>query len=264
MGGIAFPEPDHRKLAQSPIELVVCQVRYEPTMTPIKPDDALAFREVAQADGWTYPHLEQIVERGVEARVGAEGAGITTSQQQTGWRLRSDDRTWAVSAVTTSTSIETTAYETWEDDFRLRLAATLRACDKVLGPKVVQRFGLRYVNRISEPKVQSAIGWDGVIQAPLLGALRGHVLSEGIRTTQQQMDLQIDADISAILRHGTFPEDTRERLYNYVVDIDVYRARSESFDVEGLVALADDFNVQALKIWQAAMESDYLDTLGRT
>ena len=164
MAGRAPPFPN------PPLVLTVLEIRYPELSEGFGEAE---WREVGKAVRSRLPLLESVVERQVSVSV--EGpvpvAPSVQHQQRTVPRFSARDRTTALLVKPDALVIETTAYEGWAESFRPLAAEVVQAMERVGQPSGVLRIGLRYIDEIRVPGIESAPGdWRGYIDEHLLAA----------------------------------------------------------------------------------------------
>lgn len=250
-----LPAPDPAQLARSPLELVVCQIRFDSPAIPRDGSVALALHDALGADAGPYPRMEQLNTMTIGIPL-PQPAGLTP-----GWRFASADGTWTVSVMPDNVALETRSYTTWGSDFCDRLALLIDVIADVLKPSIEQRIGLRYVDRIGEFKLAKLRDWKPYIGKEFLGLALHSKLGRHVETSQQVLTLALDSDISCVLRHGSVADEaTRDKL-DYLLDFDVFRQGGRPFDREGLKAVADQLNTYALQLFHAAVTPKLLEEL---
>lgn len=251
-----LPEPDRTPLARSPLQLVVCQVRFEETLGVSDPKLMLAIHRRLGGRSGLYPKVEAVKGLRLDVQVNVAGSGQMSSESSySGWRLSSEDG-WTVSIMPDHVALETTRYSTWGEDFRPRLGELIDAVQAEIEPATEQRLGLRYIDRITEPRVDSPADWQGLIATELLGPALHPSLGPAVRTTQQQVILDLGEGVQCLLRHGFFPDPNQEGRLTYLLDFDVFRGDLQQFDPESVKSAADQFNVLSLQLFQQATTED--------
>jgi len=251
---LPLPEPDTTQLVRSPLELVVCQVRFD-SPAPRTSVEALQFHEILGGEAGRYPRLEP-----VQALNLSVGLGAPETLASTGWRFSEREPGWAVSLMSDHVSLETQRYETW-NDFRQRLGEVIDAITEVVEPTLVLRFGLRYIDRITELNVTSPAGWERYIRPWLLGFVTVPGIGNLIEGAQQQLIISLAEDGKCGLRHGLLPDSGRG-MVDYLLDYDLYQQETRRFDAASLKATADVFNRMALQLFQASVTPELLQVLG--
>ncbi|MBC6450686.1 TIGR04255 family protein [Actinokineospora xionganensis] len=234
-------------MTNSPLQLVVCQVRHERNLAVADVTKALAIRE-ALGDY----KLEEARQQQIEFLASPEGVSpLSTPLEQHGWRLRSRDVTgWTVSLRPESFALESSGYTSWTD-FRDRLEPLVRAVHEHLKPAAELRLGLRYIDRIKLPDIARPLDWQGYIDDRLLGPLLNTQLGASIRGQQQAVQLQGPNGSQVLLRHGVEADDSGG--WPYVLDTDCSRGDSRAFDADDVLEGAHSLHRLALQIFQTAV-----------
>lgn len=259
---LELPAPDTTRLEKSPLQLVVCQVRFEDIPSVTDPRLALAIHGRLGGREGPYPILEQLKGEQLEVTLGIGGSPIATQTSPlNGWRLFSQGRDWIVSLLPGSVSLETTAYTIWDGDFNSRLTSLLDAVSEELRPALEQRLGLRYVDLLTEPEVTSPVGWQGWVETKFLGPILHERIGPLMRSAQQQLEIETGGEARCTLRHGVFPDRSTANRTNYLLDWDVYRDQAKPFDVADIERAATSFNSLALQLFQQAITPEMFSFL---
>lgn len=256
---LVLPEPITEALGNSPLKLVVCQVRIEESPSIADPRVGLELFERLGGRNGHYPVLEAFKAEQIEIRV---GPNVPISAQQTplsGWRAKSEDGNWVVALLPGSAALETKAYTTW-DDFLPRMEAVLAAVNEQLRPVIQMRVGLRYVDLVTRRGITSPQGWQGWITDELLGPIQHPAIGTGVVATQQQVDIDAGEGILCSLRHGTVPSDADGGL-GYLLDWDVYQEEVRAFDPSAVRERLVLFHRLALQLFQQAITPQLFDDL---
>jgi uncharacterized protein (TIGR04255 family) len=259
---LIMPQVDRRALARSPLAVVVFQVRFEQNLTVSDGDTGIAIHERLGGRDGAYPRIE--TQQQVATQVEISSAGLTQllppALPVRGWRMLSVDGAWVVSLMPNSVSLETSSYTTWTGDFQDRIRLILEATAQHVDPRIEERVGLRYVNRVIMPEASQPGDLVGAVSEGLLGPLADDFWMPAVVGYQQQVDLDVDGEVRCLLRHGLLTEDGGT-TGGYLLDLDVYRQQPQRFDVENIVSLADRLNTAALALFQRSLTDDYLDRL---
>jgi uncharacterized protein (TIGR04255 family) len=256
---LQLPEGDSTPLKSSPLELVVCQVRFEETLAVIDGRVILGIHGDLGGKTGRFRRVEPAKSAQVEFNMAAP-IDFPRAIGRTGWRLIAEDNSTTATVMPDAVSLETLDYSTWTD-FRGALDDLIAAVEKHVGPALEQRLGLRYVNRLGEPGASSPHEWKGRIAGSMLGAIEHPVLGDGVSSSQTQVELEIDESVRCLLRYGVVPDPGRAGLSTYVLDIDVYRQTVEPFNPSGIIETASQFNGIALGVFQQTLEPVYLTEL---
>jgi uncharacterized protein (TIGR04255 family) len=260
---LTLPEPITDRLANSPLKLVVCQVRFEETLSVAESRTGLAIFESLGGDSGPYPQFSEFRGQQVDITV-APGSSISAQQTQlAGWKFLSEDRAWNVVVLPNSVSLETTAYTTWTADFEARLRAILGAVVTHVNPAIQLRLGLRYIDVIARPGIESPKDWRGWICESLLGPIMHPQFGSAVLSAQQQLEIDAEDGIKCTLRHGTVLDATSASPA-YLLDWDVHTDAAKAFDVPEAITTLSGFNRLALRLFQVAITPEMLDELRRT
>lgn len=245
----ALPEPDRSLLPDSPLDLVVCQIRFEHKPEISQALRALSFHEaIGGADG-DYAKLDELSGQSVNVDLGGGAPSVTRDEAPGGWQFASADGAWIVSLVPEHVALECKGdYPGWEE-FSQRLHALLDALVAQIGPAVERRIGLRYIDLITEMDARRPEDWVDFL-APEIVGLAGHsALGEHVANARHQVLFDLGAGHGCVLNHGFVPQEGGN--LGYLLDYDVFRDGGRAFDPaavrETLTALHDD----ALKLFQA-------------
>lgn len=257
---LRLPEPDTTRLPRSPLELVVCQIRFDRRQGIGDSAVALAIhQELGGAEG-PYAQLEQIEGQQVIVSAGIGVESQTQSRASTGWRLSSESGDWVVSLMPDHVSLETTKFTTWEDDFLPRLEKLVAATATHLDPVIEQRLGLRYVDRIEELHLDSIKAWSDYIAPEFLGPIRHPDLGHAVTGMGLQLVLRMDEQLRAAIRSGPITDRDDGRI-DYLLDYDVFRQGGRPFDAGEVLETAGRLNRCAHQLFRISITDKLLDFL---
>ena len=259
---LTLPALDDRPLARAPLAVVVFQVRFEQNLSVGDGDTGLRIHERLGGRDGLYPRVEPLQMLGASVQMGPGLAPITPpTVPSRGVRMRNDDGTLVLSLMPEFISIETTSYGSWKNDFRDRISEVLNALNDNIQPRVEERLGLRYVNRIVEPEVSSPADFRGIISDGLLGPIVDDFWSPGVTGLQQQLEIDVYDDVQCVVRHGTLARSTGIGLDGYLLDLDLFRQQPRRFDVQNIIETSDRINEAATTLFQNSLAPGYLEIL---
>lgn len=257
-----LPVPDKTPLRRSPLQLVVCQVRFEETVTVNDPRAILALHKALGGPKGKYPKSESIQFQLTQVQVGPGGPeGAQTLPPQNGRRFKSKDDLWTVTLVPSHVTLETTAYTSWEGDFQDRLSDLIDAVETHIGPTIEERIGLRYINQLTEPAADSPADWRDYVSAEMLGVILHPSIGPAITNTLSQVTMDFGEGLGCLLRHGALPDPSRPGKMNYVLDLDVFRQQPRDFDAKEVKSCADQLNDLVLRVFQQSITPTLLKLL---
>jgi uncharacterized protein (TIGR04255 family) len=263
-GGSRVPldvsDVDRSLLARSPITNAICQVRFDATPRAGGAQVIQALRERLGGET-TYPELEQISEGAINIAVGAGAGRMPQPVSASGWRIAAADGSKAIALLPTSVAFESFTYEGWEESFAPQLDDLLDAIASIVQPVFEQRLGLRYINQLTFPEVQSPGGWRGHVEDLFLGIGSDDELGPLSVYSRQQFVLEPEEGVRLTVNHGYAPDDARDDALTYVLDLDVAREGMRPFDPRAIRTTADAFNTYALRVFQRATTPQLRDVL---
>lgn len=247
-------------LRNSQIQLAVAEVRYQ-HVGDIGSPQALKIRDALLRAGVEVIHVESTQRHEFTLAV-AEAEAVPQATATTGWVLSNESRTLTVSLFPDLAFVQTTAYTRYGQSLRPSLQGVLDGLLEVFAPGLVQRVGLRYVNRLTNRNARAAADWEGSIAPAFLGVLADGLLGARVQSTQQQVEVALEAGVGALVRHGAFADHAVGGSYSYLVDLDVFRQVTDVFDPEAVLAVARRLNRTALPLFQHVVHADYRETMG--
>ncbi len=231
--------PAEVRLAHPPLIRMLTQLRF-----PAQPafDERGGVEPILRALATTFPVVREEPFQGVVLRDPISTKSWTT------WRVLDLEEKWRVSLSREFLAVETVSYQS-HGDFIERFRRVLDAFPPELRPPVVDRFGLRYVNRLVEPALSQI---PKLIRPEMLGVLS---TPSAMKVRQSLSETLCDvAPHTLIARYGIVPANASydpaslvpipER--SWLLDIDMYRERTRPFDIE---ELAQDAKLYAERIY---------------
>ena len=252
LGGLPLGE---RVLYQDArLDLVVLEVRFSSTADHVTDHQAQEFHAALQQSGMNFEQVVQATQR--EFRVDISSTDQEASLSETaGWQFRASGN-GSVVLWPHSVAIQTgREYQRWSVSLRPVLEAALDGIQAVFDPALVQRIGLRYINRLPHrPDDKNA--WEGRIVPSLLGPMRHEVLGSRIRSSQQQLEIFLEEGRGAVVRHGTQPGESG--LSDYLLDIDVFDLTASRFSTADTLVMAQRLNRTAMALFQQCVTEKLL------
>jgi uncharacterized protein (TIGR04255 family) len=258
--GLNLPNPDTSRLPRSPLELVICQIRFDRRLRVGEAPTALAFHEDLGGPSGRYQQLDEIEGQQLVISAGPGVEQTSQSRKTSGWKFSSENGEWIVTLMPDHVALETTAYTTWDDDFGPRLSEVVKATAKHIEPTMEQRLGLRYVDRISELKLTSIREWSDYIAPELLGLVLHPAIGPEIVNLGQQLLIGVDDQVQAGVRHGPVV-DAESDYVDYLLDYDLFRQGGRPFEVESVLKTVSQLNRYALQLFHASATEKLLEFL---
>jgi len=253
------PPPREVPLPRAPLVRVIAQVRFPLIASIEKTEFVAGFQEQIRG---AYPVLRREETRGV--LIG--GPEILPARSHTVYRFNNDERTWCVSLAPEFVAIETTSYSS-RSDFLARLRAVLEALGKHIGPKTVDRVGVRYIDRVTggdladiaklvRPEVL------GVVGTPM-GAHAQHSLCESL-LCMPEGSARLLARWGRIPANGSVDPDAIQPVSepSWILDLDMFHTRSQEFTVTSIVNLVQAYAERIYAVFRWAVTKEFLRRCG--
>jgi uncharacterized protein (TIGR04255 family) len=251
--------PGEIPLRDTPLVRVIAQVRF-PVIVSIEKRAFIASFQEALRD--IYPVLRP--EKMQELAAGPQG--VAPVQTQVVWRFSDVDGAWRVSLAPEFIALETTSYAR-RSDFLDRLHVALGALSEHIGPKVVDRLGLRYIDRLVGQAVDDIAKLVrseviGVFATPM-AAQAGHAISESLFAVPDAK-AQLLARWGRVPPYGTVDPAALEPVAepSWILDLDMFSVESRRFDAEGLVAEARTYAERIYTFFRWAVTNEFLRRYG--
>jgi uncharacterized protein (TIGR04255 family) len=252
------PLPPEVPLRNAPLVRVIAQVRF-PLVASIEKRDFIApFQEAIRR---TYPVLRQEQTQGF---VMTSTGPAPFAQQAAAWRFTGADEQWRVSLSPDFLALETTAY-TSRTDFVGRLKDVVTALEQHIGPTLVDRLGIRFIDRVAGPAMNDI---RKLIQPEVLG-IAGTLSSGHVQHTLTE-SLFSASDALLLARWGYLPpgktvdpsaiENSSEP--SWILDLDMFSAAHFPFAVDGIVDKARQFAERIYCVFRWAMTDEFLKLYG--
>lgn len=231
----------------APLEFVAAEVRfpYSPKLGRHESFDILV-----DLLGDVFPIPDREEQR--EFAVGPQG--VQAAEPQVTYRLLAKDRMSSVTVGHSRVNLEVTNYQEYRE-FRQLIRRALDALDTFGVVVGVERVGLRFIDEVRVPSVQTASDWRGYIADEFLGPL---VLSnEGtVENLEGIVEMKTHAETHLVLRYASLhgagvvgggPLRRRKPPSSgpfFVIDTDSFWQGPEimDFDVESVLDVFDDLH----------------------
>jgi len=255
---LAGAPPAEVPLEKAPLVRVITQLRF-PTIASLEKSSFIApFQESIRHD---YPIMRQEVSKGLFFE-----KGIAEPRSNAIWRFWDHKEIWRVSLGQNFLALETKEY-TSRKDLITRLLKLMTAFNTHIGTEVVDRLGVRYVDRIIEKDFQYL---SSMIRPDILGTLDG-ILPSSIRHSIRESLFVISEEGGEMLaRWGYLPpqatvdptliEPINER--SWLLDIDAYVAKTTPFEIEVLLLQTQKLAERIYSFFRWAVKDEFLKRYG--
>ena len=254
-----LPPADPTLLGNAPLEVAVIEIRYTSSTSDISPETVATFRdELVENTGVDYPNIQPTVQQQMRIDFGTNGVSQVAAESR-GWQIASPTGT-LITLMPDILIMQINQYERWSTSVKPPLTVLVASLAQLVKPSLVHRLGRRYVDRFHDSGFDSAAAWHGRIHDTLLGPVLNPDFGARVQGAQQQVEIRIDDHHGALLRHGPVRDDSGKYV-QYLLDTDVFRHSSFTFDPEQVVISAERLNRTALSIFQSSVTNTYLKEL---
>jgi len=219
--------PPEVVMPRAPLPRVVAQVRFEGILALNEPAGIAGFQEVIRDD---YP-----IFRREEARVVVSSLpGETRETAKNVWRFGDSKEQWIIAVSEHFIALETSVYTT-RAAFMPRFVALLEAAQKTFGPRLADRTGIRYVNRVQGPALKRIAE---LVRPEMLGLAAG-AMAPYVALNLTETNLTVPGKPGELisLRQGLLPAQVTYDPGNVIVsdtpswilDLDTYRQEQMVF-----------------------------------
>jgi uncharacterized protein (TIGR04255 family) len=249
---INLPPPDTRRLAQAPLALVVCQLRFGDPLAIDDPRVGTGLRDLVRDLIGDDVELERATAPDFVIAI-SSGEEAPPSREVPGFRVTHPSLT--VSLGPGAVAIETTDYSEWAE-FSMWFARIVEFVSETLNPPAEGRLGLRMINRLHKPELREPADFRSWIREWLLMPVVEEPISGGVVGFQQQCDLRAAGDLRITLRSALFPDRDQGGRLTFLLDYDAYRTGYRVFDAKDITQAASALNSLILQVFQHSITPD--------
>lgn len=252
------PPPDEVPLTDPPLVRVIAQVRF-PLIAAVENREFIApFQEAIRK---RYPALRPEPRRGFVL-----GGPTGVIQADAAWRFHDTSDAWRVTLAPDFLALETTKY-TSRDDFLGRFEVVLKALKEHIDPQVVDRLGVRYIDRVAGgalefmPKlVRPEVA--GILSTPL-AAYAQHAISLNVFVLPEDAG-QVTVRWGLVPPHGTVDPGAVDAIdqKSWLLDIDAFQSKTRVLEVDEIVEQAREFAERIYSIFRWAVTDEFLRRYG--
>ncbi len=255
------PPPEEVPLAAPPLVRVLAQVRYPMIVSVEKRDFIAPFQEAIRRE---YPILRE------EPSVLLDLEGLE-KRTSTTCVFQSLDSDWRATLTSEFLTLETTLY-TSRIDFLNRLRRVLEPLEAHIGPALVDRIGVRFVDRIEGESLNDLPTLvrpelSGILATPLRDHVR-HWISESLLELPDE-EAQVKARWGLLPSRATVEPAVIEQREapTWILDLDAFRffgPTPERFDVDQIVGTSQKLAERIYSIFRWAVTDELLRRYGGT
>jgi uncharacterized protein (TIGR04255 family) len=185
----------------------------------------------------------------------------TVTQVQHGWLLATADRRTTITLLPAMVAVQTADYVRYRTSIADLLGPAVEEFVRATGSELVQRIGVRYINRLQDPAATTPMFWSDRVRPEYGGPLSGDAASKVVSTHQQTM-LRLESNAGATVNTGVFRDEGADAHYSFLIDLDVYREHALVYESETCANLTRQLNRTALALFYQILTEDHFATMG--
>jgi uncharacterized protein (TIGR04255 family) len=251
------PPPPEIHLDHAPLIRVIAQVRF-PQLLEIEDREAIGKFRKALAGAYPILRSEQI--QGFE--IGPEG--MQPVKPKVAWRFSDMSGKWRVGLSSDFLALDTDNYLD-RADFIARLELLVKALEETFDPKQIDRFGIRYVDRLDEAAIKDL---ESLVRPEIRGIV-GTEISENISHFMSESILDIGenrlmARWGVLPPGGTFDPAVVEPIQqrSWVLDVDMFSGKPTSFSVQTILENSKIFSDRIYSFFRWAVTDEFIKRYG--
>jgi uncharacterized protein (TIGR04255 family) len=248
------------RLERTQMEVAVAEVRFLPTSESESLAEDVAITVWKGLGQTRFPVFERHSMNNLSLMVTPNGAD-SSMRAQHGWVLATADRRSSITLLPAMVVVQTSNYERFSTSLGQPLRDALRLFAEGTGASLIQRIGLRYVNRLQDPLASSPLFWNDHVRPAFAGPLLS-TLAPLVEGLHQQVQLRLAPTAAARVQSGVFREQGAEERYSFLVDLDVFREEALPFDGALCANLTRQLNRTAFALFCQMLSDQYLAELG--
>jgi uncharacterized protein (TIGR04255 family) len=256
---LTAPVPPEIPLINAPLLRVISQIRFPIIVSIEKQDFIGAFQESIRG---VYPILRP--EQSQNIIMGPRG--VETARSQTTWRFSDTDEKWKVSLAPQFLALETTSY-TSRIDFMERLRIILNALNTYISPKIIDRLGIRYIDRVTGNQLKDI---RKLVRKEMLGILSTTLADNAQQILSESALTLPDGKTGITIRWGRLPEKATidpgaiEPISepSWILDIDMFSTQRNQLNPNQLVEDARGYSERIYAFFRWVVEDEFLRQYG--
>ena len=246
-------------LSNAPLVQVIAQVRF-PLIASLGNRDFIA--PIQEAIRSEYPILRP--DQSQSVIFGEKGP--LDARTNTAWRFHDANGEWRVTLASDFLALQTSRYSS-RDDFLDRFRRVLESFVDHVDPGVMDRLGVRYVDRITGENLKDL---PALVRPEVSGVLSTPLASQALHSISQTVFTLPDDPGQVMTRWGRIPAggtvdpgavDPIDES-SWMLDIDAYDAVTRKFDVASILKQAQVFSERIYNIFRWAVTDEFLRRYG--
>lgn len=253
--------PQEVPLKNAPLVRVIAQMRFPPILAIEKKGVVSSFQEAIRD---IYPTLKE--EHTQNISLDPQNLQLVQSESKIYWRFIDLEKSWRVSLANNFLALETNAYSS-RTDFLQRLEKVVTALHETFDLKTIEKFGLRYIDRLSGEDIKNVSYF---FRAEMTGLFNSTVKNYIQQTINESVFKIDDQDEHIIARWGlvpanqTFDPNAIEPITeeSWILDLDMSLSKEREFSLSSVMKEAQQFSERLYTFFRWSVTDDFLKHFG--
>jgi len=255
------PTPPGVHLTNAPLVCVLGQVRF-PQILAVEDKKVVApFQEAIRKK---YPKLQQ--ERTHQLIFDNQEKELVASQFEAIWRFTDVNNHWRVSLASNFVTLDTSKYVS-RQDFLERMKEVLNAVHEHIKPNIVERIGIRYIDRLTGDAVENI---SSLVKKELTNIASSTFKEYLLQSYNESLFQLPDTKETLLARWGLIPSNTTfdpnvlEPIDqpSWFLDLDMSISENQEFDVEKILEDTKRFSERIYTFFRWSVTDEFLSHFG--
>ena len=246
------------RLSQNQIVVVNAEARFAREDSALEEGDAKKIWKKLGHEN--FPYFEAREQNQVNLVLTDDGAS-QSKEVTRGWALSNAEKTVSIMLMPTFINIQILKYAGFSESLANIFSEAVDAYVSVIKPSVMQRVGIRYVNRLSDLNAKAPGFWSSRIKTGFVGPLNDS-LASFVTGSHQEVQLMLTEGASAIIHSGVFQDTVNAGAFSFLVDIDVFRDYSTDYSKKVSENITRKLNRTAYAIFDQMLTPAYIQEMG--
>lgn len=207
-----------------------------------------------------YPYFEKTEQNNVSLVLTPEGTK-ESKQVVTGWVISDAEKSVSIILMPTLVNMQVLKYVGFTESLAIPFNTAIAAYAAATKSSIIQRIGLRYVNRLADFKAVEPTFWAPSMREGFAGPI-GSELSRFITGSHQEVQMKLSDSASAIVHSGVFKDTVTGGAYSFLVDIDVFNEHTLDYSPSMFEKIVRKLNRTAYAVFDQMLTPEYIQQLG--
>lgn len=248
-------------LPNAPLVRVVTRISFPAVVSIGKSEFIAPFQEAVRS---VYPVLRP--EQALRLIFSSAPNASPSPQTQTTWRFSDPENTWRVALAPDFLAIETTAYKS-KQEFIDRANLVVNALGEHINPQVVDRIGLRFLDRVVGKAMSNL---SGLVRPEVVGILSSEVAAN-VQHAMTECLFDVPKENAQFLaRWGQLPPNATHDPAaldaiaepSWILDLDMFCTKASAFKANQVLRQMDDYAERIYGFFRWAVTEEFLRLYG--